>query len=101
MANDTIKAVDALVRTLKDGEPSVRQAAANALGEIGRVVMTVLIRALEDEDPQVRRSAAQALGLITPTQDNAVNALREALKDKNLGVCDAALNALDKIMGRS
>ena len=63
-ADDT----DKWIRDLEDPIPSVRTAAAEALGELDLVelgdtsAVKTLIKALEDEDSKVRAAAAEALG---------------------------------------
>jgi len=60
----------------------VREAAAEALGEIGsKEAIPHLREALKDKDRDVRKAAAKALGEIGSKE--AVPHLRKALKDKN------------------
>jgi HEAT repeat protein len=63
----TRKAIPALMEALKDTDPSVRQEAAFALGNIPRdmrVAVPALIDALRDKDDSVRKNAIQSLGSI-------------------------------------
>ena len=55
--------VDGLIEALRHSNPSIRRAAAEALGELGDVRAKVpLHTALEDDDPTVRVAAQAALG---------------------------------------
>ena len=60
-----LERVNRLITGLKDGEPSVRLASAEALGRIGpeaRKAVPALITVLKDVDSIVRYASAQALG---------------------------------------
>jgi hypothetical protein len=77
----------------------IREAAAQALREIGpgaKTLALALIERLKDEEKRVRELAAQALGHIVPKTDAAVPALIEALKNHE-GVPTAAAWALGEI----
>jgi HEAT repeat protein len=90
------KAVDPLIRALKDSDYFVRQNAAEALGKIGSdKVVGALIRALKDSDSYMRRNAAEALGKIG--SDKAVDSLILGLKDSDDFVRRKAAEALIKI----
>ncbi len=59
------RAVEALVKALKDKDRNVREAAAGSLGRIGDAsAVDALLEALKDYDQCVRRAAADALGMI-------------------------------------
>jgi len=74
----------------------VRQAAAEALGELGDArAVGPLIVALQDGDVEVRRAAAWALGEIGDAR--AVDPLIAALRDEDVEVCRAAARALGEI----
>jgi len=88
-----------LVQALGDEAACVREAAAEALGEVGPEEGTVpaLAQALEDEDEDVREAAAKALEAIGPEAVEAVPALIQALKDGSSLVRCAAARALGAI----
>jgi hypothetical protein len=93
-------AVEPLIQALKNEHWSVREGAAEALGEIGSTrAVEPLIQALKDEDSYedsyVRRKAARALGEIRSTR--AVEPLIQALKDEDWCVRQEAAEALGKI----
>lgn len=65
------EAVDPLVTTLADKNPSARAAAAYSLGVMGAPAtpgIAALVKTLKDESTDVRRQAAQALGRILSAQ---------------------------------
>jgi HEAT repeat protein len=66
-------------------------------GRTTAVVAVALVRALTDRDPTVREAAAKGLGQIGPDPKVAVPALMEATKDKNEWVRGAAIAALGLI----
>ena len=85
------KAVPALMEALKDTDPSVRQAAAFALGNIPgdmRVAVPALVEAVQDKDESVREEAASSLGKIGQSPELAVPALVGELNRKG-GTSDA------------
>ena len=74
----------------------VRQAAAEALGQLGNArTVEPLAEALKDSDDRVRRAAAEALGQIGDAR--AVEPLIVALKDSDSWVKKRAVEALGKI----
>jgi len=88
-----------LVRALMDESVRVREAAANALVEIGLQAVDAvpaLIQAIrnEEEDSDLRQAASAALGAIGP---EAVPALIQALADEDEHVRRAAASALRDI----
>jgi HEAT repeat protein len=90
------RAVELLIRTLKDKTNSARHVAAEALGKIGDVrAVEPLIDALKDKQWYVRRDAAEALGRLCAGR--AVEPLIDVLKDKNWDVRRAATEALRRI----
>ena len=91
-------AIGALADALRDPVPSVRQAAAEALGSTkDSVAVRALMEVLRsDESPPVRRAAAWSLGEIGDAQ--AIPALTEALaRDRDTEVRKNAASALGDI----
>ena len=95
---------------LRDKDANVRRAVVLALGSIALTtgfppegmgedpVMKALIKILrDDENPSVRASAAKCLGYPGPWAKAFVPALKEALKDEDSSVREAAAAALKKI----
>jgi HEAT repeat protein len=86
--------VPSLMDTLtNDPSPSVRQAAANALGYVGpeaRVAAPALFRATKDTDSRVRTLAFEALGRILPDPQRTIPVLVAGLDDLCLNVEEAA-----------
>jgi HEAT repeat protein len=93
--------VTALIQALKDKNEDVRRGATWALGEIGpkaeEAAPALIQSALKDKNPSVRYNAAEALGKIGQGAEKAVPVFIKALKDKNVGVREAAQAALFKI----
>ena len=90
------KAVELLIKALKDSDSDVREAAALALGKIGdKRTVEPLIKALKDSNRWVCAFAALALGKIGDKR--AVGPLIKALKDSNKAVRNAAVWALGEI----
>jgi HEAT repeat protein len=90
-------AVAALLAALKDGDPSVRWAAAGALQPAAAgdpAVVAPLLAALKDDDPSVRWAAAGALQPAAAGDPAVVAALLAALKDDDTPVRWAAAGAL-------
>ncbi len=85
-----------LAFALKDADVAVRQAAAAALGRLGRREgVDLLLLALADEAPEVRIEAAGALGhLRSPA---AVDALALLVRDDDPWVRAAAIRALGAV----
>ena len=95
-AFDDQRAVAALIDTLKDREPGVREQAAWALGALDDAgAVQALISALKDPDPRVRRQAAWALGAIDDAR--ASSALSAALTDQDDRTREQAAWALGAI----
>jgi HEAT repeat protein len=102
MEHDAKEAVPQLADTLKnDSDPTVRAAAAHALGRIGywaQGAVPQLADALEnDPHPTVRMAAAEALGSIGVEAKGAVSQLIESLGDPESGVRRNAAFALGSI----
>lgn len=85
-----------LIADLKSKDPSVRRAAANALGSMrARDSVRPLIQLLLDKNAAVREAAAFALGMMTDPR--AVESLLGALADKDDEVRSSAVFALGMI----
>jgi formylglycine-generating enzyme required for sulfatase activity len=84
--------VSRLISQLKDADHDAREAAANALAEIGTPAVERLIVALRDKDARVRRVAADVLGKIKDPR--SVDPLTAALDDPNDEVQHSAAEAL-------
>jgi HEAT repeat protein len=89
--------VQALIAMLSDTTPSLREAAARALGDrAAAAAVPALITALADPDRRVRSRAAEALGDIA--DEAAVPALGQTLtSDTNRDVAEQAARALGDI----
>ena len=82
-----------LIFKMKDENPTVRQSAAEALGEIGeKQTAEVLCTALKDREWQVRSAAARALGKIKEVI--SIDPLISCLTDEDYRVRLAAADAL-------
>ncbi|HVG01835.1 MAG TPA: HEAT repeat domain-containing protein, partial [Nitrospira sp.] len=85
--------LDILLDAATHPQPSVRGAAASALGDLGKVQgIPALERALEDKIPAVKTSAAISLGELG-VKDSIIP-LRKALADPNPVVKAAVVSAL-------
>jgi HEAT repeat protein len=99
-APDASEAVASLLASLKSDDPSVRAAAARALGEIAREAKEAIPAvglALRDPEVAVRENAARALGQIGPAAHPTVPGLLESLRDADPRVRKAAAAALGRI----
>ncbi|MBI2094809.1 MAG: HEAT repeat domain-containing protein, partial [Candidatus Omnitrophica bacterium] len=93
-------AIPSLIAVLGGENPSVRQSAAWALGQIGpaaHAAIPSLIAVLGSKNPSVRQSAAWALGQIGPAAQAAIPSLIAALGSKNPSVRQNAAWALGQI----
>ncbi len=103
LGGTALQAVPRLTKRLaEDKSPKVREAAAFALGEIGRespdpAVVAKLTAALKDENHLVRRSAAYALGNLGRDAAAAQADLEGAVADPKAEVRQNAAWALGKI----
>jgi HEAT repeat protein len=93
----TVRALEGLLELLRDLNPQVQVAAAEALGELGREeAVNPLLDELKDDNPQVRRAAATALGKIGAV-GAAAELARLATNDPFAEVRQAANRALEQI----
>jgi len=94
-------AVPALIAALKDENQHVRFDAVCALADISphdEAVLAALVATLQaDPSPMVRVRILKTLAEIAPGSSAGLSASREALKDSEPEVCQAAAGALDKI----
>jgi HEAT repeat protein len=94
-ASSEIGTIPYLFDALTDSEPSVRDAAAQALSGRGSVAIPGLLNALHDPNSHTRRLACEALGKIgVPI---AVPDLLQSLHDPEKAVIYSATTALGKI----
>jgi HEAT repeat protein len=96
---NTTSAIPALIESLKDPDPFVRDNAVDALAVMhpGDVVPS-LIRALRDPNPNARRRGADTLARIGRETQDAWPGLIELLKDENEEVRKAATIALRRLL---
>ena len=89
-----------LSKLLSDALWQVRQAAAEALGQLGpsaAPAVEQLGEALRDADADVRQAAARSLGQLGPSAAPAVEQLGKALSDTRVKVRQAAAEALGQL----
>ncbi len=93
---------ECLVKRRGEQDAFTRAEAARALGRIGyRVAVPDLRKALLKDAAIVRRAAAEALGwLVTPSDQEALDALREATTNEDPYLRTAAMQALQRISQR-
>jgi HEAT repeat protein len=88
------EALPALVGVLKDEDGRVREAAAQAVGQMGPEALPALVGMLEHTDKYVRRHAVWALGKLGPLARPALADLCEALRDPDPRTGSGAAQAL-------
>ena len=86
---------------LKDDDPDVRSAAAQALCEHAAPALQSLLAYLKSDDSALRSAAAEAFGKFRETAAEALPALVEHLKDENGAVRSTAAKALGKLGSHS
>jgi HEAT repeat protein len=91
--------IPALITTLSDPNPSIRQRAASILGQIGataKSAVPTLTKTLTDSDPKVRIAAASALGRIGEAAP-AIATLTKTLKNSDPSIRRSAAWALGEM----
>jgi HEAT repeat protein len=87
-------AMPALVAALKDDDAKVREAAAQAVGQMGPDALPALSAMLGHHDKYVRRNAVWAMGKLGPAARTALRDLCHALKDSDPRTASGAAQAL-------
>ena len=98
LAQARARIVELELSVLREFERSAR--ATEAIIAIGSPAAPALTVALSDTNPEIRRWAATVLGRMGPDATAAVDSLRQALRDTDADVAQAARQALDQIEGR-
>ncbi|HQU43301.1 MAG TPA: HEAT repeat domain-containing protein [Pirellulales bacterium] len=88
------EALTAIARALKSDDWEVKECAFGALSKIGVVSVPVLLDSLKSPDPAMRVPAAKAIGEVGPAAESAIDALKQATRDKSGNVRFAAVRAL-------
>src|SRR5207249_5923519 len=83
-----------LGRALRDADAKVREAVAQAIGQMGPAAIPVLTGMLIHEDKYVRRHAVWALGKLGPQATTVLSALCKRLKDSDPRTASGAAQAL-------
>lgn len=98
--SNSVSAISAYIKLLKDEDKYVRSAAAEALGRIGpkaATAISALIKLLEDKEVSVRKHVAEALGNIGPKANAAIPALIKLLRSRESEVRFSTATALRKM----
>jgi HEAT repeat protein len=90
-------AIPALVRAAADDDLKVREAAAQAVGQMGPEALPALQRFLQHDDKYVRRQAVWALGRLGPLARPALPDLCSALRDGDPRTASGAAQALGNL----
>jgi len=91
------EAIPSLISVLRSGSPTVRWAAAQALGAMGQRAsnaLPALIARTTDQDSSLRISAVEAIGRIGVNTPTVIAAITQALSDTNRDVSMTATQAL-------
>jgi HEAT repeat protein/Tfp pilus assembly protein PilF len=75
--------IPGLLEALKDEDPAVREAAAEALARIGKPAIPALVEALKHDELRVRFGATRALLLMKKDAKESIPALVDALDDQS------------------
>jgi HEAT repeat protein len=86
-----------LTNALQDADGGVREAAAQAVGQLGPGALPSLVQMLGHPDKYVRRNAVWALGKLGPAAQPAVADLAAALKDADPRTAAGAAQALGNV----
>jgi len=96
-----VSAVPDLIAELDNPEPTIREHAAEAIGDIGPLAaeqgVPALRRALADDSVKVRRDAVRSLGYIGEAARPAAEDMRKLLDDPEQIVREAAEKALQTV----
>jgi HEAT repeat protein len=87
-------AVPSLLKACEDEDPTVRVAAAQAVGQVGPESLSAMVHLLKHEDKYVRRTAVWAIGKLGPLAKPALKSLCETLKDPDARTAAGAAQAL-------
>lgn len=90
-------ALPQLANALADADGGVREAAAQAVGQMGPDALPQLVKMLGHPDKYVRRNAVWALGKLGPMARAAVPDLAAALKDADPRTAAGAAQALGNV----
>lgn len=77
-----------------DPDPKVREAATQAIGQLGEVAVPILARLLNHSDKYVRRNAVWSLGRMSKAARSVLPQICEALKDEDPRTASGAAQAL-------
>lgn len=91
------EALPSLVAVLADADPKVREAAAQAIGQMGPEALPALSGMLGHQDKYVRRHAVWAMGKLGPLARPALPDLCEALRDNDPRTASGAAQALGQM----
>lgn len=95
LGTNAAPAVSALVQALGDETPEARNAAADALGKVGKAAVAPVGKALADRDRQI--AAARAIAGLGPLAVEYTPAVIKLLRIDSLDSADAAKKALSAI----
>ncbi|MBA4190304.1 MAG: hypothetical protein C0467_20145 [Planctomycetaceae bacterium] len=91
------EAMPALIAVLADKDTKVREAAAQAVGQMGPEALPTLSSMLGHHDKYVRRHAVWAMGKLGPLARPALRDLCESLKDPDPRTASGAAQALGQL----
>lgn len=97
LAQQTKQSANLYIQQLKTANEQQRSGLIESLVSLGKPAVPGLIDTLQNQDPVVRNAAAVALGKIGKDAAAAVPALKNALDDKDFQVRSSAMQALSFI----